>query len=53
MTNYERIKQMSIEEMARCKDICPFEFLGSIEICKIDGRCDECRKKWLETEVEK
>lgn len=58
MTNYERIKQMSIEEMARCKDMCPFEFkckpalLYSIGICKIDEWCDECRKKWLESEVD-
>ena len=48
MTNYERIKQMSIEEMARCKDICP----DSIGICNCKGTCDECRKQWLEMEVE-
>jgi len=49
MTNYEKIKQMSIDEMA--------EFIGECDYCNNDlecnGNCDECCKKWLESEASK
>ena len=49
MTNYERIKQMSIEEMASYFCIgglsCPPSY------CR-DSKCSECFKKWLESEAD-
>lgn len=54
MTNYERIKQMSIDEMAYVL-MCPNECdLAVIECYKVDDCCDciSCVKKWLESEVE-
>lgn len=53
MTNYEKIKAMSVEEMA--------EFIPdwSFKACKIshdyiecDNECEKCVKEWLESEVE-
>ena len=49
MTNFERIKAMSVEEMA--------EFLGSILahgwVCGANDReYDQYDKEWLESEVE-
>ena len=52
MTNYERIKQMSVEEMAS------YCCIGGLPICPLhaphckDDKCPECFKKWLESEVE-
>ena len=49
MTNYERIKNMSVEEMA--------EFLNEASNCClvptdcITESCTECLKQWLESEV--
>lgn len=48
MTNYEKMKQMSIEEMA-CSIMCPYGTYPDI-CCKND--CIRCTKEWLETEVE-
>lgn len=54
MTNYERIKSMSIEEMAEllldgCRgaecDDQPKNEYGSVN-------CFKCRKQWLESEVD-
>lgn len=55
MTNYERIKNMSVEEIA--------EILASATLCLNFGSCEglrcgckECQelhKQWLESEVEK
>ena len=51
MTNYEHIKQMSVEEMAS------YFCIGGLPICPLnapycrDVRCPECFKKWLESEV--
>lgn len=57
MTNYERIKNMSIEEMAeficKGKQFCGFEN-GGID-CEFGWRGGDCKdhtKQWLETEVE-
>lgn len=59
MTNYEKIKQMSIEELSlllmriNCAYDMPCMF--DVEDCKypnIDNNCSFCFKDWLETEVE-
>lgn len=55
-TNYERIKNMSVKEMA--------EFIGNIEtdsmpycefehpfMCEKSCLCDDCREKWLKSEA--
>lgn len=53
MTNYEKIKSMSLEEMAEWLD----ETLLDHDCCVgIDVNCEECdcisgRKKWLESEA--
>ena len=52
MTNYERIKQMTVEEMAS------YFCIGGLPICPLhashckDNKCPECFKKWLESEVD-
>ena len=52
MTNYERIKQMSVEEMAS------YFCIGGLPICPLhtphckDDKCSECFKQWLESEVD-
>lgn len=39
--------------MAKCNDICPFDFISKDGICTIQaGLCYECRRKWLEMDVE-
>ena len=51
VTNYERIKQMSVEEMAS------YFCIGGLPICPLhaphckDNKCPECFKKWLESEA--
>ena len=59
MTNYERIKQMSIEEMALLlmKVNCAYDIpcMWGISDCKyprINNNCSICFKEWLESEVE-
>lgn len=51
MTNFERIKQMSVDEMAEyiCIELphCPIQAMH----CK-DTDCVNCFKKWLESEAE-
>lgn len=60
MTNYDRIKQMSIEEMARAISSC-----GECNYCVAQDRCDSLpldviatvpcsvlTRQWLESEVE-
>ena len=53
MTNYEKIKQMSVEEMAFML-MCPAEYDLSFKDCegKYNRNCNECVKEWLEQEVE-
>ena len=48
MTNYDRIKQMSIEDMAYTI-MCPYE--TDPDICN-EYDCIKCTKAWLEMEVE-
>lgn len=49
MTNYEKIKNMSIEEMANCFFIKGF---CTNRGCDGSDLCEECIAKWLESEVE-
>jgi hypothetical protein len=53
MTNYEYIKNMSIEEMA-VTIMCPNELgMAEIECDKSDGcNCCQCCLDWLNKEVE-
>lgn len=48
MTNYEKIKNMSIEEMA--KMFCKGDFDANEECSYCD--CTICTKEWLESEIE-
>ena len=56
MTNYDRIKQMSIDEMAYML-MCPAEYdldFNIKEKCQgeMNRNCYKCTLKWLESEVE-
>ena len=60
VTNYESIKQMSVEEMALLlmKVNCAYDMpcMLGISDCKyphIDNNCSICFKEWLESEVDK
>lgn len=48
MKNYERIKEMTVEEMAEVI-ICPYGEC-KYEQVPIKIICNECCKKWLESE---
>ena len=57
MTNYEKIKNMSVEEMAECSIpffACPYDtpYVGCAMGKKFDDDCIKCTKAWLESEVE-
>ena len=52
MNNYERIKQMSIDEMARLlTDSCELRFNCNDFICG-DENCIKSMKQWLQSESE-
>lgn len=54
MTNYDRIKAMSIEKMATfLKDIynCPCKFCGLYDDADCAGKCEQGHIKWLKQEV--
>ncbi len=55
-TNYDKIRDMSIEEMAQFI-LCPnnhLNFKNKLLICDLENTsCIECCKKWLESEAEK
>ena len=55
MINYERIKQMSVEEMALFLGSKPYCYLENGEVDCINGwhgcQCKEHAKEWLESEV--
>ena len=58
MTNFERIKSMSIDEMARsCIDFfsCPYgtPYVGCPMEKRFNNSCIDCTKHWLESEVDK
>ncbi len=46
-TNFERIKAMTVEEMA-VVIMCPYLYS---EPCGNDKNCNTCCKEWLESEV--
>lgn len=59
MTNFEKIKQMSIDEMARSYHILPaciydipMKHCNKFNCDKFNGNCADCKKHWLESEVE-
>lgn len=57
MTNFEKIKQMSIDEMARsCMSFfdCPYgtPYVGCPMEKRFNDSCIDCTKLWLESEVE-
>lgn len=57
LTNYEIIKNMSIEEMAECSIPffnCPYDtpYVGCAMGKKFDDDCIKCTKAWLESEAE-
>lgn len=55
MTNFEKIKQMSIDEMARsCMSFfdCPYgtPYVGCPMEERFNGSCIDCTKHWLESD---
>lgn len=60
MTNYEKIKQMTVDEMAdsdmaffACPYGPPLAYSESDDMCKkFNDNCTDCTKHWLEREVE-
>lgn len=53
MTNFERIKAMSVEEMAKCIDAqCGMQQFCNSGIDCTAIECDECIVAWLESEVQ-
>ncbi len=61
MTNYEHIKNMSVDEIAELfKGICPYALDPIRAKQRQKGRlkclsgigCNECRKDWLNSEVD-
>jgi hypothetical protein len=53
MTNFERIKSMSIDEMARsCIDFFSCPYVGCPMEKRFNNSCIDCTKHWLESEVE-
>lgn len=57
MTNFEKIKKMSIDEMARsCMEFfdCPHgvpQYVGCSKENQFNHSCIDCTKHWLESEV--
>lgn len=56
MTNYEKIKEMSIDEMALTL-MCPAEYdtaFNKTNKCnaEMDKNCHKCTVEWLESEAE-
>lgn len=57
MTNFEKIKQMSIDEMARSRMFffdCPYgtPCVGCSKGKEFNNDCTDCTKHWLESEAE-
>lgn len=52
MTNYEHIKNMSLEEMTSFFNICFHCMMCPEAPLECDGRCDFHLKEWLEGEVD-
>ena len=52
MTNYEKIKNLSVEEMARFMDIHNIYPCRHCIGCENSSSCEQGIKKWLESEAE-
>lgn len=57
MTNFEKIKQMSIDEMARSRMFffdCPYgtPCVGCSKGKEFNNNCTDCIRHWLESEVD-
>lgn len=53
MTNFEKIKQMSIDEMARsCMNFFDCPYVGCPMEKRFNNSCIDCTKHWLESEVD-
>ena len=61
MTNFERIKAMSVEEMVdRIYNDASIEYCNNLKECAdlleldliTDSMCKSCLRKWLESEVQ-
>lgn len=54
MTNYEKIKAMSVEEMAKLfgNSICDYIQDEEYEFCCANEECDNCIENWLLQEAE-
>ena len=58
MNNFEKIKQMTVDEMAGSRMAfftCPYDtpYVDCCDICeKFNGDCVECTKHWLESEAD-
>lgn len=51
MTNFEKIKQMSVEKLVTLLlefDPC----VANVEFCGDASQCKKCVKQWLESEVD-
>lgn len=51
MTNYEKIKNMTVDEMARSDMTC-FCCPYRCDIRECNDNCIECTRHWLESEAE-
>lgn len=51
MTNADRIRSMTDEELSETI-MCPFDIIGSNEICFYKRNCKECTLEWLQKESE-
>ncbi|MDE5994579.1 MAG: hypothetical protein K2G60_03600 [Oscillospiraceae bacterium] len=53
MTNYEKIKNMTVEQLAvTLWQFCPYYEEVDPECCMKETPCTLCRKYWLESEAE-
>ena len=54
MTRYEKIKSMTIDEMAKFLNTCDdCDFCAYVDTCKTTDECIEGRKEWLMKDVER
>lgn len=50
LTQFEKLKLMSFDEMVECHDICPLEYGVERKYCD-NADCQKCRKAWLGSEI--
>lgn len=51
MTNYEKIRDMSVEEMA-LTIMCPNEIGGEVKCSREERNCCQCTLNWLNSEAD-